>query len=159
MIRDSRNTHTLPGHALDLTTVDPDDGLPWDFSRKAKRVKARRMLREQRPYMLIGSPQCKEFCTWQRLNEQRFPDDGRRAAAREAAEIHMKFVASLYRDQIDAGRYLLHEHPRWASSWSLQCIDEIIEHPGVQLVHGDQCQYGAVIRRGVRIGDAAQKPS
>jgi hypothetical protein len=61
MIRDSRNRHMLPGYALDLATVDPDDGLPWDFSRKSKRNKARMILREQRPYMLIGSHQCKEL--------------------------------------------------------------------------------------------------
>jgi hypothetical protein len=143
LIRDSKNQHVMPGYAMDLTTVDPDDGLPWDFSRKSKRVKARRLIREQRPYLVIGSPQCKEFCAWQRLNEKRFPDDGKRRAAREAAEVHLDFVAQLYRDQLDGGRYFLHEHPRWASSWSLKCMEEVASLPGVQIVHGDQCQYGA----------------
>ena len=143
LIRDSKSRHVMPGYAMDLTTVDPDDGLPWDFSRKSKRNKARRMLREQRPYLVIGSPQCKEFSTWQYLNAQRFPDDGRRQEARKAAEVHLEFVASLYRDQLDAGRYFLHEHPRWATSWSVACIEKIAGHPKVQTVHGDQCQYGA----------------
>ena len=53
LIRDIRNRHMLQGYALDLTTVDPDDGLPWDFSRQSKRMKARQILRQQRPYMLI----------------------------------------------------------------------------------------------------------
>ena len=30
-----------PGFALDLATVDPDDGMPWDFDVPAKREKAR----------------------------------------------------------------------------------------------------------------------
>ena len=52
-------------------------------------------------------------------------------------------MAELYRDQLDAGRYFLHEHPRWASSWSLRCITGIAVDPRVQTVHGDQCQFGA----------------
>ena len=60
-IRDSKNRHVMPGYALDLTTVDPDDGSSWDFCAKSKRVKARRMLREQRPHLVIGPPKCKDF--------------------------------------------------------------------------------------------------
>ena len=29
----------IPGMALDLTTVDPDDQLPWDFDNPCKRDK------------------------------------------------------------------------------------------------------------------------
>ena len=31
----------IPGLALDLTTCDPDDGMPWDFEIKEKRDKVR----------------------------------------------------------------------------------------------------------------------
>ena len=48
--------HLLPGFALDLTVVDPLDGLPWDFSKKSKRDRATALLRQQKPYMLIGLP-------------------------------------------------------------------------------------------------------
>ena len=37
----------LPGFAMDLTCIDVDDGLPWDFDIKEKRDKARRLLRAQ----------------------------------------------------------------------------------------------------------------
>ena len=57
--------------------------------------------------------------------------------------MHLEFVAQLYQDQIDGGRYFLHEHPRWATSWSLRCIEKISLQPGVATVQGDQCQYGA----------------
>ena len=96
--------HVMPGYALDLKTVDPADGLPWDFSKRHKRIRARKLIRQQRPYLVIGSPQCKEFCTWQRLNEARHPDDGQRVAAREAAEVHPHFVFQLYQGHIDGGR-------------------------------------------------------
>ena len=44
LTRSKRYRHLAPGFAFDLTTVDPDDGMPWDFSQKGKRQKARRKL-------------------------------------------------------------------------------------------------------------------
>ena len=55
-LRKMKHKHLLPGFALDLTVVDPEDGLPWDFSKSGKREKARQMRRRQKPYLLIGSP-------------------------------------------------------------------------------------------------------
>ena len=43
--REGRWKHLVPGFALDLTVVDPDDVLPWDSSRKSKREKATALLR------------------------------------------------------------------------------------------------------------------
>ena len=107
-----KHKHLLPGSALDLTVVDPDDGLPWDFSLRRKRIRARKIIREQRPYLIIGSPQCKEFCTWQKLSEARHPDEGQRAAAGEAAEVHLQFVAQRSQDEIDGGTDCLADHRR-----------------------------------------------
>ena len=95
LIRESRMRHVMPGYALDLTTVDPADGLRWVFSLRKERIRARRLICEHRPYFVIGPPQCKEFCTWQRLNEAKHPADGQRAAAREAAVVHLEFVSQL----------------------------------------------------------------
>ena len=63
--------HVAPGFALDLTVNDPYDNRPWDFSRADKRRRALELLREQKPYLLIGSPECKAFCTWMALNRAR----------------------------------------------------------------------------------------
>ena len=49
----------VPGFALDLTTVDPDDGAPWEFDNSRKREKALRLVREQCPMLLVGSPMCR----------------------------------------------------------------------------------------------------
>ena len=54
-IKHGRWRHILLGFALDLTVVDPTDGMPWDFSRRTKRERARDIMREQKPYVLIGS--------------------------------------------------------------------------------------------------------
>ena len=44
-----------PGYALDLTSRAPD-GRFWDFSKARDRLKCWRLLRRDRPYLLIGSP-------------------------------------------------------------------------------------------------------
>ena len=52
----------VPGFALDITCVDPDDGEPWDFDRPDKRNKALQMVRDQKPLFLVGSPMCTAWC-------------------------------------------------------------------------------------------------
>ena len=100
MIRRSKSKHILPGYAFDLTTVDPEDGQPWDFSIPAKRERARRLLREQAPYMLIGSPMCRAFSAWQHLNAVKCSDPEAMKRARIEATMHMDFVAELYAEQV-----------------------------------------------------------
>ena len=107
-IKRAKHPHLVAGFAYDLTTVDPDDGMPWDFSIESKREKARRKCEEQRPYMLIGSPMCTAFCTWMALNEALRKDHAIVRAAREKAIEHINFIVSLYQMQADAGRYFLH---------------------------------------------------
>ena len=108
--------HLLPGFALDLTVIDPEDGEPWDFCRPEKREKARQLRRRQKPFLLIGSPACTSFTTWQYLNEAKSKDAEEMRRQRVIATIHMDFVASLYREQVEDGLYFLHEHPMWATS-------------------------------------------
>ena len=108
--------HLRAGLALDLTVSDPDDGQPWDFSRRDKREKARQLIRASRPILLIGSPMCTAFSTWQRLNDARSTNVEARQQAYAKACQHIKFVASLYREQLDGSQYFLHEHPQFASS-------------------------------------------
>ena len=75
------------------------------------------------------------------------------------ARVHLELVASLYQEQIDQGRYFLHEHPRYATSWSQPCITKLVNHPTVQLVTTDQCQYGSEVSYGTRQGMPVKKPS
>ena len=37
LIRDMKCKHLMAGFAFDMTLVDEDDGMPWDFSVPAKR--------------------------------------------------------------------------------------------------------------------------
>ena len=58
----------------------------------------------------------------------------RRALAQ--ASVRMKFIVSLYDEQVQAGRYFLHEHPRHASSWSIPEMEFLMKTPGVELRNG-----------------------
>ena len=113
--------HLIPGLALDLTVADPKDDRPWDFSRHAKREKARRFIRESKPILLIGSPMCTAFSTWQRFNFAKTQRPDMCKAYKEACK-NMEFVSQLYHDQVAEALYFLHEHPMSASSWDLDCI-------------------------------------
>ena len=118
-MRRSGSRHLLPGLALDIIAVDPDDGKPLDFQDNSQREKARDIIRRQGPYIWIGSPMCTAFSTWQRLNKERSKDAAAMRRALAQATVRMKLVISLYDEQVLAGRYFLHEHPRHASSWGI----------------------------------------
>ena len=48
----------------------------------------------------------------------------------------------LYRLQAAGGRYFLHEHPAYASSWQTDVMESIMKDDGVIKVTCDQCMYG-----------------
>ena len=57
----------MSGFSLDLTTAD-SDGCLWDFDSKMMRDRALKRIKEERPMLLVGSPMCTAFSTWQRIN-------------------------------------------------------------------------------------------
>ena len=132
----------IPGFALDLTTAD-SDGQLWDFDKcsKVMRERALKKVREERPSLLVGSPMCTAFCTWQRINDKiRCPVTV--AAEKRRAVEHLEFCCQLYREQLRNGRYFLHEHPAYATSWQEAVIQKTMNETGVVTATCDQCQYG-----------------
>ena len=122
------------GEAMDLTTG-------WDFRLNEHRECAKRYIHEYKPKLLIGSPMCTAFSTWQRLNDlRRDPEEVARAWSK--AMKHLSFVCELYLEQLHEGRYFLHEHPACASSWTQTCVMRLMAHETVDRVRCDQCQYG-----------------
>ena len=71
-----------------------------------------RLLRRDKPYLLIGSPMCTAFCTWMALNYAKSSDTAAIALAFGEAVAHLDFVMSMYHEQLAEGRYFLHEHPQ-----------------------------------------------
>ena len=127
----------FPGFALDLTTADVNGAL-WDFASKVMRDRAMKKVREERSQLLIGSPICTAFSTRQRINNLiRCPVTV--AAEKKRAVELLEFCMELYREQMRHGRYFLHEHPAYASSWQEEAVQKIIGEEGVVLATCDQC--------------------
>ena len=86
-MRRHMSDHDLtPGLALDLTTLDPDDGQPWGFGV--------RMMRVQKPPFVIGSPPCTRWCPLRSLNDaKRDPEVVR--LEQQCAEVHLKFATQV----------------------------------------------------------------
>ena len=146
--------NVLPGMALDLTTSD-EEGLPWDFSIPRQRARAKERLQEEKPMFLIGTPMCTAFCRWQKINDlRRTPEEKKKIM--DEARLHLRFTMELYHLQLSEGRYFIHEHPAYASSWDEDCTRQIMELAGTQIVLADQCRHGMKDRA---TGNPVKKPT
>ena len=94
-----------------------------------------------------------------RINQYKFLDPVGKKKAYIGECVHINFVASLYQEQISQGRYFLHEHPEWATSWELPSIQALLKLPNVDRVRGDQCQFGAIAKSGRYAGLPVRKAS
>ena len=84
----------LPGLAMDLTTSD-EHGEPWDFSKKSMRDRAEALIEQQRPILLIGSPMCTAFSSWQFINNS-FRDPEIVAKERARGVMHLEWCCKMY---------------------------------------------------------------
>ena len=142
---DHQNLGMIPGFALDITTND-SEGQPYDFDIPEQREKARRLLTEHRPFLLIGSPMCTAFSIIQALNWGRM-DAKDKDKIIERAATHLHFCLELYKLQAKAGRYYLHEHPASATSWRDTKVKKFIERSDTLTTVMHMCQYGMMSRR------------
>ena len=116
-------------------------GVAWDFRRADHRRRARQQIREEQPFIVIGSPPCTDFCAIQNLNRHRWsPAEVRRRHAE--AMVLLGFAVEIYWLQLSAGRHFLHEHPATASSWQEEIVQALRHDKRVGEVVGDQCRYG-----------------
>ena len=129
-----------------------------DFSKRSARQRAWQLLKTQRPYFLIGSPPCTAFSIIQKFNA-RTPEGKRKLVkARRAAEVHLRFCADMYQEQVRQGRYFLHEHPKTATSWEVPCMKKPVDNPRVYKVSADMCQFG--MKSTDKLGEGyAKKPT
>ena len=116
---------------MDLTTG-------WDFNSEEDCKRAEDYIDEHEPLVLIGSPPCVAFSQLQSLS----PASDNKAATLAEGIRHMKFMARLYKKQVEAGRIFIHENPAHAKSWALPCIKRVMREAGVNVVEADQCMFG-----------------
>ena len=128
------------GFSLDFIAPDPD-GYIWDFSIHECRQKAFKKIRECRPYMIVGSPERTPFSTIQVLN-MRTPEGKEKVErAREEGTKHLEFCCNIYMLQIEAGRYLIHEHPLTATSRATEYMTKLRNFPAVYTAEAHMCAF------------------
>ena len=98
----------------------------YDFDSKKDRDRCWEALERDKPTLVIGSPPCTLFSRLQELNKFMYKDDRmwmfKFQERMEQAKRYVEFCAKVYKFQIDNGRYFVHEHPYFATSWGLDCI-------------------------------------
>jgi hypothetical protein len=124
------------------------DGKSWDFLKAADRAKARKLISQEKPYIVIGSPPCTGFCSFnERLNYKRMSGAEEQRRKTEA-NVLLDFALEVYEHQLRYGRHFLHEHPASATSWAVPRMTELRKRKGVSEVVGHLCQYGLTTRSG-----------
>ena len=127
--------------ALDLRTNKKTCDA-WDVSKSSDRQEAMQLVIDTQPRWVIGSPPCTAFSTLNTgLNYKRMSPE-KVAAMMKEGRMHLHFVLSLYKVQLDSGRHFLHEHPSGASSWKDPWTQRLLQHPKVHTATSDQCMYG-----------------
>ena len=129
----------MTGQAMDLLTG-------YDFTKEADRRRAWKEVKENKPFLLIGSPPCTLFSILQEMNWSKYgTTPGWKTKFEERlkeAEEHIRFCCRLYRHQLQEGRHFLHEHPWSARSWKMECIEDLIKDSRVSITRTDMCRFG-----------------
>ena len=151
------NLGLAAGQTFDLRA--DRNGRKWNFLLAADREMAKRMIQEEKPYLVIGSPPCTSFCAFNRKWNYRRMDPERVRQAIHEGNVLFKFALEIYELQMSEGRHFLHEHPASASSWQVPRMKSLRQHPGVGETVAHLCQYGLTTSgtRGGRV--PAQKPT
>ena len=123
----------LPGYAIDLETG-------WDLLDDAQVKSLERVLDEEDPFLLTGSPPYEAFSPLQGLNKDRVGPLVREERLRIGRQ-NLKTTCDMYKRQHRRKRYFLHEHPKPAASWKEDCVKEVMTLPGVVVVEGPMCRW------------------
>jgi len=128
------------GYSLDLTTCGPD-GEIYDFDKRSCRKKARQLIREKRPGLLICSPMCTAFSNLLKMNRSRMGET-RYQQWMAKGRRHLRFVMELCQEQMKSGNYFLFEHPAFASSWTEPEVIKLVKENQVWTVIVNMCRFG-----------------
>ena len=158
MANSYRHLNIAGGTSYDLRT-DEDTGGPWDFTVEAQRKKARHQIAAKKPNLLIGSPPCTDCSILNRSWNFRKMDPAEVRRRRLAASIHLSFCCQLYLDQLQGGRYFLHEHPKTADSWQHPAVVWIRGQPQVATIDSDMCQFGMCAKNQAGVMQLVLKPT
>ena len=124
-----------------LAEVSLDLQTGWDANLPAMREFAFKAIEKRKPRVIMLSPPCTVYSQLQRLWSHSRMDPLEFEIRREEADGFMHFTKDVATKQSDSGRGWIFEHPATASSWDLECVQEMAELPGAQVSTFDQCRY------------------
>ena len=139
------NRKVSPGTSVNLV-VDETIGESWEFLRADHRRACWARLKEEDPWMVVGSPPCTAFSV---LNTgfNKYRSAPEKSAKRELeGKILPWFALDIYAWQVRRGRYFMHEHPGAASSWRLPEVRRVWSMDSVSSTVNDACMFGMVAR-------------
>ena len=138
-----RNLNVQGLDSFYMRNVKPN-GEPWNCCRKKDRQEAKKIIQRKKPTWILVAPPCMPFSIWNHgINHKRMAAEDVEKSLEEG-RLHLQFACSLYRYRVSQGRYLLHEHPASAMSWSEDSIKSSLKLRNVRQVTGHQSQYGLV---------------
>ena len=73
----------------------------WGFTKVEDRNRLVRLVLEEKPFIVIGSPPCTWWSTIQRLNMGKFSEENKQKRHEEAL-LHLNCCAKVYKLQMDA---------------------------------------------------------
>ena len=129
-----------PGSIFDLRY--DRDGLALDFLRADHRRAVRLRIKEEEPYLVVGSPLCIEFTDLFRNLRAHKVDPQVVRQRRIEAEILLRFACEIYEMQMAMGNHFLHEHPAGADSWKTPWVHSLQQDLRVAEVNVHQRMHG-----------------
>ena len=126
-------------------TYDVKVNPSMDLTRSSVQEQTRLAIAREDPLILIGAPPCTVFSPMQNINQKHQHGPAWEQKYQEGCDL-LLFASRCYWDQIEQGKFFLHEHLATASSWNMECMTELAAHPGVYSVKGDMCRWGMKVR-------------
>ena len=105
----------VPGATFDL--CEDERGVADDVLKAADRQRIRERVPRYRPFLVVGSPPCTDWCYYNvQVDHRRMPEAELRRRLVER-QITLRFAVEIYCLQLAGRRHFLHEHPVGATSW------------------------------------------
>ena len=131
----------VPGYSLDLTMNDPKTGMPWDLGNPTVQSRVLRLVRDTKPYFVIGSPPCTPFSPLQEISRAKRDPKVMAEEYRKGLEL-IRFCIKVYSLQLEGKRHFIHEHPSASTAWKTKDMVEFMMKYDIDVTTIHMCAYG-----------------
>ena len=126
------------GWSLDIGTIDPVTGRAWNLLDPRDQARAKSMVRQHKPRLLVLSPPCTAFSNLQYMS------GGPDLEKLKTATLLFEFAVELARIQVRQGGLFMIEHPQTSSAWHLPCTQQLLRAGPVVQADFHMCRHGMV---------------